>query len=142
MIQPLLVAMQFALIGAIAWPWSGSQANPWALVLIAPAGLFALWTLAHNRPGNFNVRPAVKARAQLITSGPYRWVRNPMYVSLLLLMLGVAVFHGRPVYLLPWGGLALVLAIKVRLEEAFLVERFPEYADYMARVKRFLPGIY
>ncbi len=140
--QRLLVAAQFLLIGAIAWPWWGSRGNPFALALVLPAGLLALWTLRHNRPGNFNIRPEVKEQAELVTSGPYRWVRNPMYLSLLLLMLGVVVFHGHPHQLLLWGGLAVVLAMKVRLEEAFLSERFPEYRDYMERVRRFLPGLY
>ncbi len=142
MIQRLLVAAQFALIGLIAWPWWGSRANLAALLLIVPSGLIALWTLRHNRPGNFNIRPALKEGAELVTSGPYLWVRNPMYVSLLLLMLGVAVFHGQAKHLLPWFGLVIVLAMKVRLEEAFLLERFPDYAEYMARVKRFIPRIY
>ena len=91
----LWVAAQFGLIAVMLlwpadWGWSGA-----GFALGALAVALVLWVFAHNRPGNFNIRPEPKEGARLVTGGPYRWVRHPMYVALLLGMAGVAAMsHG------------------------------------------------
>ena len=57
---------------------------PAALVPLALSALLGVWTLAWNRPGNFNIRPEPKAGGQLVTGGPYRLMRHPMYTAVLL----------------------------------------------------------
>ena len=77
----------------------------------------AAWTLAHNRPGNFNIRPAPKAQGHLVTTGPYRWIRHPMYTSVLL---GAAALAWTSGLLIGWASssaLAVVLVLKSTLEE-------------------------
>ena len=142
MTSSILVALQFIFMALILWPWAGSDAHLSALGLATVAGLLALWTLFHNRPGNFNVRPEVCEGASLITTGPYRYIRNPMYTALLMLMLAIAIYHGRPYNMIMWVLLAIVLAMKVRLEEGHLADCFPEYEAYKTRVKRFIPWLF
>jgi len=80
--------------------------------------------------------------SSLVESGPYRFIRHPMYAGLVLLAFGWAlVVRGRMTLL--WAALLLVaLDIKSRHEERWLGERFAGYADYRRRVRRFIPFVY
>lgn len=134
-----LVALQFAALAVIAWPWRAAQWNPLAWPLLAAATVAATWTLLHNRPGNFSVLPEPRATTRLVTGGPYAWVRHPMYTSLLLGAAGVALGWNTPVHWIALGALAVVLDVKARREERLLTHRFADYADYARRTPRFLP---
>jgi protein-S-isoprenylcysteine O-methyltransferase Ste14 len=87
-IGTLLVALQFSLLFlllALAAPAILRGDVPIAAILMAVSsvGLF-LWTLFHNRLGNFNIRPTPKSFGVLVTTGPYQQIRHPMYTSVLL----------------------------------------------------------
>ncbi len=138
----LLVAAQFALIGWLIWPLTPQQWSPPALALLAGAVALGLWTLAHNRPGNFNIRPEPKASGRLVTGGPYRYMRNPMYSALLLFAAAEVVAYRDLWKIACWLFLALVLVAKVLLEERALRARFPGYGAYSKRVRRFIPGLF
>ncbi len=135
-------AVPFVLAGAAPWvPWAG-----WTLVLagIALGG----WAIAANRPGNFNIHPAPRAGGRMVDAGPYRWIRHPMYGSVLFAGAGcvpAAAAWPAPGLALAgtaWIALAAVLAAKARLEEGWLLRAHPGYAAYRARTWRFVPGLY
>lgn len=138
----LLVAVQFALIGWLVWPLTPQLWSPPALALLACAVALGLWTFAHNRPGNFNIRPEPKASGRLVTSGPYRYMRNPMYSALLLFAAAEVLAYADMRKIACWIALALVLLAKVLLEERGLRALFPGYAEYARRVRRFIPGVF
>ena len=138
----LLVAAQFALLAWLIWPLTPQAWSPPALALLACAGALGLWTLVHNRPGNFNIRPEPKVSGRLVTSGPYRYVRNPMYSALLLFAAAEVVAYRDPWKILCWLALALVLLAKSMLEERGLREQHSAYAEYAKRVRRFIPGLF
>jgi protein-S-isoprenylcysteine O-methyltransferase Ste14 len=77
--------------------------------------------------------------ADLVTSGPYRWVRHPMYASLMLMMVGIALYNLHSVNLVGVILVAVAVSGKVPIEEHQLRARFPEYATYAARTPRFVP---
>jgi protein-S-isoprenylcysteine O-methyltransferase Ste14 len=92
--------------------------------------------------GNWSATVQLKQEHELITTGPYRLVRHPIYTGLLLLFLGNAVMVG------DWRGLlavAIVLASfwrKLRLEETWMAEHFGEpYRLYQARTKALIPAV-
>ena len=91
---------------------------------------------------NWSATIQLKQGHELITSGPYRLVRHPIYTGLLLLFLGNAVMVG------DWRGLLAVAIVfvsfwrKFRLEETWLAGHFGEsYRLYQARTKALIPAI-
>jgi len=142
MLPALLVALQFAALALLLLlpPWPAL--TPLVLLTGALGAALGSWTLLFNRLGNFNIRPQPKAGGKLITGGPYRYIRHPMYSALLLMFAGVA--HGNePGYKLGiWVLLAVVLVLKARLEEQGLLRIFPGYAQYRRTSKRFIPFIW
>lgn len=138
----LLVAAQFALIGWLIWPLTPQLWSPPALALLAGSVALGLWTLFHNPPGNFNIRPEPKTSGRLVTRGPYRYMRNPMYTALLLFAAAEVLAYRDPWKITCWLALALVLLAKVVLEERALRALFPAYAAYARRVRRFIPWLF
>lgn len=139
----LLVTLQFAAIVIIAWPFFPQPEDrlQW-LGLSALGVIVGLYTLAHNKLGNFGIYPEPIPDACLVTTGPYRWIRHPMYSSLLLFMLGIALYrHAWPNY----AGMALLAAAifgKMHREEVHLHTRFEDYSEYVKRTHRLFPGVY
>jgi protein-S-isoprenylcysteine O-methyltransferase Ste14 len=79
---------------------------------------------------------------RLVTSGPYRFVRHPLYLAEELAIIGISMqfFSLSSAFVL-----AVHIAFQLRRmynEEAVLTETFPEYAAYQQRTARLLPGIY
>lgn len=84
-----------------------------------------------------------RAQATLVTSGPYRWVRHPMYSAVLLLVLAVTLLTANLVVAL--GGLAMfaLLIARSRVEEQRLVEKFGDaYRAYQQRTGRVVPRLF
>lgn len=86
--------------------------------------------------------PAPKSQSDLVQTGVYRFVRHPLYSSIIVTSFGWAVFRES------WPVLAVSFVMiwffsaKVRIEERWLRESFPEYSAYEQRVARFVPWIY
>lgn len=138
----LIVVMQLLLLGALALPWSAASfSSAWSAVPLAAGAATAAWTLSVNPPSNFSVFPQPRPGARLVTSGPYRYVRHPMYLAVVLFAGGVALGWHTLLHGFAFTALALVLHLKVGMEEAALAERFPEYRDYRDRTPRWLPFI-
>jgi len=113
-----------------------------ALVLVIAGMLFAYWARVHLGR-NWSGEVMVKVGHTLITSGPYRSVRHPIYSGMTLALVGTALATGAPYGFI---GLALILfgfLVRVRLEEALMRETFPgEYDDYSRHTARLIPGVY
>lgn len=77
--------------------------------------------------------PRPREHGRLIESGPYAFVRHPIYAGAFLFFLGFALATS-PAALLPLAALALLWRNKAALEEDLLAERFVDYSDYRRRV--------
>jgi protein-S-isoprenylcysteine O-methyltransferase Ste14 len=131
-----------------------------AVLPVAIAGLFMRHALFASRPGlvavqvlavmlviwariTFGMRSlhfaANPTEGGLVTSGPYRFVRHPIYAAILFFVwAGVA---SRPSLLAVALGILVSAATAVRIvaEERLVTARYPEYATYAARTKRVIP---
>ena len=79
---------------------------------------------------------------RLVISGPYSFIRHPLYLGEMFAIAGIALL-----YLSPWAVLLAGLQCafqfqRMKNEERVLIEAFPDYRDYMARTARLVPGLY
>jgi protein-S-isoprenylcysteine O-methyltransferase Ste14 len=127
--------------GWLGWSQLGL---PRALRVVGlPLGLLAttwlLWmlrTLGRNLTDTVNVR----AGAALVTGGPYRWVRHPMYVGVALLVLSTSLITASALVAVLGVVTVAMQVLRTPIEEAKLVERFGDsYREYARRTGRFLP---
>ena len=144
---PLIVS--YLILALAPWPAPDARLLPrgsgWgaAGAALALAGLaFCLWarrTLGANWSGTVTL----KQDHELIQHGPYRFVRNPIYTGMLIMLLGTALWVGRRSAVLAMVLAVLGFVIKLRQEEEFMGRQFPEsYAAYSRRVKRLIPFVY
>ncbi|MFI5013400.1 MAG: methyltransferase family protein [Hyphomicrobiales bacterium] len=112
----------------------------WIGSLMVAAGLaFAVWARRHLGR-NWSGAVALKREHALIRSGPYRFVRHPIYAGLLLAILGSAVAFGEWRGLLGLAFAFIAIIHRVRAEDALMSETFgEEYRDYRRHTKALLP---
>ncbi len=110
-----------------------------AVALFGGAAAFAGWGIVLFQLKKTTIVPFGTA-ATLVTSGPFRFSRNPLYVSLVATLAAFGVLLGSAWYVLTAALLAVALdRLVIRQEEQRLHELFGrEYADYVARVRRWL----
>jgi protein-S-isoprenylcysteine O-methyltransferase Ste14 len=112
----------------------------WAGAIVGAIAIGLLfWTL--NALGT-NLTDTVVTRKHhtLVTTGPYRWVRHPFYDVLLLLVIASSLLAANWFILLAGTAVFFFLAVRTRIEERKLVERFgEEYFAYISRTNRFVP---
>jgi protein-S-isoprenylcysteine O-methyltransferase Ste14 len=113
-----------------------------AIVFTILGFALCIWARLHLG-GNWSATVTVKQDHRLITTGPYAFVRHPIYSGVSLAGLGIAVLNGD---LRSIAGLALMVLgwrMKFRLEEQFMTEQFgTQYLDYMKRVKALVPFVW
>ena len=127
-------ALHFALGGPVLLrlPWLG------AVVFLAGLVLMLWGARAFARAGT-TLKPFERTHT-LVTSGPFRFTRNPMYLGMLAMLLGTALALGTAAPWLATVGLALTLQLRfIRHEECALAASLGEpYERYRARVRRWL----
>lgn len=143
-LPPLLFAGAFAIGLILHWlhPISilrGAITLCLGIALCVVSGWFALWAEHTMKKAGTNINPLRPATA-LVTSGPFRFCRNPLYLSLVLLYLGLALAMNRlwPLVLLVPALVVLHYGVILR-EERYLEAKFGDaYRDYRASVRRWL----
>jgi protein-S-isoprenylcysteine O-methyltransferase Ste14 len=141
------VVLQFAVLGLeivvpflMASSMTVGSAMPGFVVVGLAVGL-ALWA-GQTLGASLTPLPRPREDAVLITEGPYRWVRHPIYSALLLASLGWAWVWTSWVLLGLAAALTVVFVFKTRLEERWLTARYPDYAAYRGRTGGLLPSLF
>lgn len=115
-------------------------ATGFAITIIGIA--FACWARFYIG-GNWSSAVTVKQHHELIRTGPYAFVRHPIYTGILLAFLGSAIALGQIRGLISVVIAAIALRTKSLVEEAFMQQEFPaEYRRYMREVKAIVPLIW
>ncbi len=140
-----------AVLNARFWllqPFSLIQIISWVfLVLAAYLAIHGFWSLnkygAPDPSREGSDRIGIEKTSRLVTAGPYRVIRHPMYASLLCLAGGLLLKHPDLISIL----LAIIAGLTIFLTSVYeekenLYNLGDEYASYMRRTKRFIPYIF
>jgi len=143
-----VAVVALVVVQPILWPWLGLYPAAWWGLLVQAIGLglilgaLALHWWARVHLGQFyGEREEVQPGQQLVESGPYAYVRHPLYASYYVLAIGLLLINPALPTLLLAGYAFLDFSLAVRREEKLLAEELPGYTNYMARVPRFWPGL-
>jgi protein-S-isoprenylcysteine O-methyltransferase Ste14 len=117
------------------------QVLGFAMLLLSTG--FIMWVMRENSFAAPVVRLQTERGHRVVSTGPYAWVRHPMYSGTVLF------FVGAPLLLGSWWGVVmsplfiLLFAIRAKIEEHALIAGLPGYADYTSRVRyRLIPGLW
>lgn len=140
-----LVMLAFALLWTYVRP-AGLHKSAGALIasmVLGPPSVALVWIATRHLGKQWRYAAALREDHELIRSGPYRWVRHPIYAS----MLGMVLATG---FCWTWwpqfiAAIAVFLAgteIRIRAEERLLAEHFGEsYAAYRAHTRAYIPFV-
>ena len=78
----------------------------------------------------------------LVTTGPYRFVRHPIYAGVMLILIGVVIGHHDPITLAAVAIIVIGLGVRIAAEERSVRRMYPEYEGYARRTKRLVPFLF
>lgn len=117
-VQPILLPLELASIGL---------------------GIYAVWSMRKSR---LNVFPDLREGSRLISNGPYRLVRHPMYLTLILFALALLIDQYSHFRLIVTLVLLADLLFKIEYEEKLLSKALEDYDDYRQKSWKLIPFIY
>ncbi|HUC31091.1 MAG TPA: isoprenylcysteine carboxylmethyltransferase family protein [Candidatus Paceibacterota bacterium] len=111
-------------------------------VILCIAGLaFAIWARRHLGR-NWSGTPSIKEGHELVTSGPYRFVRHPIYTGILLALIGSALASG-VIWLVAFIVFSINFFYRLPVEERYMMQLFPgQYPEYKKRTKALIPFVW
>ena len=137
----LLVFAQVVLVALLMFASQPSSYH-WHILLIKFTGLgFGLWAIV-TMGRHINISPELKENAPLRKNGPYRFVRHPMYLALMIFCGSYVAGNFTAYASALWFVLLFVLALKIHYEERILRARFSDYEAYAKQTKRLIPFVF
>lgn len=138
----ILVFFQFLLLGFIIYTGRKINWTTWQAGLVVAGVFIAIWAILSMRKSKLRINPVPDPSATLVSSGIYKWIRHPMYLSLILVAAGFTgiqdIFFKQIIFLL----LIAVLVMKLLFEESLLHKQFPQYQKYCKSTWRLIPFIF
>lgn len=135
----LLLLLVVPRIGPL-WPAPDVFRGIGALLVVI--GILLLTWSALSMKQSLTAFPRPLPQGRLVTTGPYRFVRHPMYLGVVVGALGLALATHSPLRLAIAAALLVFFNMKAGNEEGWLQEKHPQYAAYKSRVKKLVPWIY
>lgn len=138
----ILVTIQFGSLALLALLTHWNSLSWWVIVLFGVSGFLAFWAMAAMKWGNFNIVPTPVEKGVLVTRGPYKVIRHPMYTSIFIFVGAILADQFDFYKLLISVVLVAGLVVKMLYEEKMLCEHFSGYSTYMISSKRVIPFIW
>lgn len=140
----LLISLVAGLDIRFGWsPGFGLPVQLIALFIILAGTAFGTWALLENRFFSAMVRIQTDRGHQVVSTGPYRWIRHPGYVGTFFFFMAMPFFLNSVWALLPAALLLIAGIIRTSLEDRTLQDELEGYREYAQRVRyRLVPGIW
>jgi protein-S-isoprenylcysteine O-methyltransferase Ste14 len=142
----LLVALQFLLFTLYFWSpckitiYQGNDLSLIALVLII-IGVIIMLLAVYALRKSISPFPSPRKNAVLIQHGIFKFIRHPIYTSILLTTIGWAFYSNSLFRIFIFVMLIILFEIKSNFEEDLLIKRFTKYANYIKITGKYLPKI-
>jgi protein-S-isoprenylcysteine O-methyltransferase Ste14 len=129
--------------GRFGWTSMPAWAEPVGVVLHVLGQLPMLWAFISNPHLETTVRVQKDREQKVISTGPYRYVRHPMYLGLLMMLVAWPLVFGSLWAYVPAGVAMAAFILRTVLEDRTLQRELPGYAEYTQRTRyRLVPGIW
>jgi protein-S-isoprenylcysteine O-methyltransferase Ste14 len=130
-------------VGRARWSQMPVAWQVLGLVGVVLSAALIFWTIFTNAYLGRMVRIQEDRGHQVVTGGPYRYVRHPMYAGIIVLFPCMTLFLGSWWALAPASLIAILMVIRTALEDRTLQAELPGYGEYAQRVRyRLLPGVW
>lgn len=138
----LLVSLQFVCIILIIITGRYYPLDMTASLLVIAAFYIGVWAILSMPVNQLTVMPDYKEGSILVVTGPYKYIRHPMYLAVLIFCLAMVINQFNIIRGVVFVILTVILLYKISYEEKQLTEGNPQYKTYMQRTKRLLPFIF
>jgi protein-S-isoprenylcysteine O-methyltransferase Ste14 len=115
--------------------------NPITIIIQICSGVLMIWSRITFGPRSFHAS-ADTSKGRLITNGPYRWLRHPIYASLIYFFCACIISYPFIDSIAAVTLICVALFIRMLIEEKFLFKAYGEYAEYSKRTKRIIPFVF
>jgi protein-S-isoprenylcysteine O-methyltransferase Ste14 len=137
---PLIAGLDAVRLQASSLPWSLFWLG---LAVLLPASALGAWAMLENEHFEQFVRIQHERRHRVVSTGPYRYVRHPGYLAAMLGALMTPLMLGSAWTFVPAGLVALLFAVRTRLEDATLRQELDGYEEYARRTRfRLVPFVW
>lgn len=116
--------------------------NPILAIILTFGIILALWSFYNMGSESFSPFPEPKKNNKFVESGPYKYIRHPMYTGMILIALTLFISN---MSIVSFTVLAIFLYIideKATVEEKFLTDLHSQYKTYQEITKKFIPFVY
>ncbi len=129
--------------GRFRWTEMSVALQVVGVIGIIPCGIWLFWVTKTNAYLSRFARIQDDRSQQVVTTGPYRYVRHPMYAAIIPFILCIALILGSGWALVPGAIIAALFIIRTALEDRMLQAELPGYTEYAQRVRyRLVPGVW
>jgi protein-S-isoprenylcysteine O-methyltransferase Ste14 len=141
----VMIMLVVAGFDAIRYQWTYVPSTVKALGFLGfiPAYMLVFWTMMENRYLSEIVRIQEERGHEVCTTGPYRYVRHPMYVGVIIFIICLPISLGSFIALSFSALIILVFLIRTSLEDKTLQKELPGYREYAEKVRyKLIPGLW
>ncbi len=116
--------------------------NPVTILLLVLGIYLLLWSAWTMTYGKFRISEDISRKTRLMAKGPYRYIRNPIYSSLILITLSLILTDLNTLRVVVWLIMVGVTMLSIDRTEKRLAKELSDYSLYKQRTKRIIPYIY